>query len=164
MYMNLKRHEMEEACEADLLQIAQSMILAAPGTEDLKAARDYFPSFFGGLFPALGLAIERTEGESRFVDKPQRPGLLRGRIIVYYPSMPVRGANSMQDDRTGPAKRITRRIRGEFIEKVFASKLGSVFRVVESRGSDRDEIGNARADERGQSILWLDTTAFEVSV
>ena len=164
IYMGLKRHEMEEAAEVDLLAVAETMIPDSPGSEDLKAARDYFPSFFGKLFPTLGLAVERTEGESRYADKPQRPGLLRGRIITYYPAMPARGAQTRQDDRTGKAKKITRRVRGEFLEKVFASKLGPYFRVVESRGGTIDEIGLSLADERGESTLFLDRTEFEIHV
>lgn len=164
LYMDLRRWQMEEAAEADLLAIAAGMIPDEPGADDLKAARDYLPTYFGGLFPNLGLVIDRTEGESRYADKPDRPGLLVGRMVVFYPSMPARGAAVMQDDRTGYAKRLTRRVRGQFIERIYSSKLAPYFTVRNSRGGDQDELGRARTDEKGQSILWLDQTEFEITV
>lgn len=164
-YLGVKRHEIEEAIEHDLLKVAEAMIPDSPGEGDLHLARPYFPSFFGGQFPAVGLAVERTEGESRSRDKPDLPAVVRGRIIFYHPSLPVRGADTLQDDRTGEAKSLTRRLRGEFIERVFKdSKIGRKFRVVESLAADRDPVGNAQADERGRDILWRDQTSFEVDI
>lgn len=159
----LKRHELEDRVEDVLLEIAESLVPAAPEKEDLKAARKYHPTFFGGLFPTLGLAVTRTQGSSAYVDKPDRPGLLVVEVKIYYPCMPVMGAQSRQDDRTGPAKRITRRMRGLFLEKVFASPLGAYVEVVETRGGSVDEVGNAVTDERGREILFIDRTQMSVS-
>lgn len=165
MEPRLKRHELEDSVEAQLLGIAGSLI--GPGKEDLQAAKDFFPSFFGGLFPALGVAVTRTQGVSEYMDKPDRPGLLVCGVEIYYPSMPYRGAQSRQEDRTGPAKRITRRIRGLFLEELFASPLGAYSTVMDSRGGDRNEVGMSRTDrdrrDPGAQILWIDATELHVS-
>ncbi len=163
MEPTLQRSELEDEVERQLLEVAETLVLASPGKEDLKAARDYHPSFFGGHFPTLGFAVTRTQGVSQYVDKPARPGLLIVEAKVYYPCLPVRGAEHLQDDRTGPAKRITRRIRGEFLEAIFASPLGRYAEVIESRGGSIDEVGNAVTDERGRDILWIDRTEMHVS-
>lgn len=164
-YLGRKREEVEEAVEADILAVALAMIPDDPGEEDLKLARDYFPVYFGGLFPALGVSVERTEGESKYRDKPHLPALVRGRIIIYYPSLPAGGMSTMQDDRTGKAKKITRRLRGQLIERIYSdSRVGRNFVVVDSLASDRDAVGNAQADERGKDILWKDQTQFVVEV
>lgn len=163
MEPTLQRHELEDEIERLLLEMAVSLIPAEPAKEDLKAAHDYFPSFFGGLYPTLGLAITRTQGASRYADKPARPGLLIGEVRIYYPCLPIRGAQHRQDDRTGPAKHITRQIRGLFLEKVLASPLGRYIEVPDSRGDAVDEVGNAVTDERGTEILWIDRTELRIS-
>lgn len=161
----LKRHELEDYVEAQLLEIAKSLIPTSPAKEDLKAARDYFPSFFGGLYPTLGLGVTRTQDRSRYAERPDRPGLLICEVKIYYPCLPVRGAQHRQDDRSGPAKRITRTIRGLFLEAVFASsaELGRYIEVPDSRGASIDEVGNAVTDERGMEILWIDTSELRIS-
>lgn len=167
MRPDLKRHELEDYAEEGLIEIAQTLIPPEPEEEDLKAAKDFFPSFFGGLFPTLGLAVMRTQGRSRYADKRDRPGLLIAQVLIYHPCLPMRGAKHAQDDRTGKAKRITRRIRGRFLEAVFASsEFGPYIEVAESRGSPFDETGTPITEELGRNdrqILWADGTELHIS-
>lgn len=165
--LNLEREELEEFVEAKLVEIAETLIPHEPGEEDLKAAYDYLPQFFGGEFPTLGLTVMRTEGHSAVQSKPHRPGLLGVYVMIYEPCMPFKGALTPQQDRTGPAKRLTRRIRGRFLKEVMNS---SIFRgateIRQSRASPYDEAGNPIADEIGRddrSLLWADRTELFIS-
>jgi hypothetical protein len=160
---SLARHELEDHLEEQLQEIAESLIPEEPESEDLKVAKGYHPTFFGGKFPTLGVSVSRTTDMSRYVDQPARPGLLIVEAKIYEPCLPVRGANHAQDDRTGSAKKKTRRIRSLFIEAVYASSLRGYIALVESRGGSIDSAGNAVTDERGQEILWIDTTEIHVS-
>lgn len=167
LYMGLKRHEMEAALEADLLSIAEPLIPEDPEEGDLKVARDYFPGFFGGVFPCLSAVVDTAEGVSVLVDQPDRPAVLTGRVIVFERSIPSLGVMGIDDDNTGPAKRKTRRIRGEFLNLVFKNmKIGPYFSVLRTRAGDSNEVGNVVLEEGGQNanILWLDQIEYEVSI
>jgi hypothetical protein len=112
------------------------------------------------LFPALGLSVQSTRGSTGMQDRPDRPREVLIEIHVYEPCIPVRGAASLDEDRTSRAKRLTRAIRGEFLARVFEDAVLAPFvEVTESRGGDRDEIGMSRTDGAdGRSILWVDRT------
>lgn len=165
MEPRLKRHELEDYVEAQLLEIAESLIPDAPGEEDLKAAKDYFPGFFGGKFPHLGLGVTRTQGRSAIKSRPERPGLLIAEVRIFHPCLPVRGVQSAQDDRTGPAKHITRHLRGLFLEKLLVTSLGRYIEAADSRGGWIDEVGGTiEADyERDKWMIWTDLTELRIS-
>ncbi len=160
MQPSLRRHELEDYVESFLTEIAEVLVQS---DEDLQAAKDYHPSYFGGEFPTLGISVARTRDTSRYADQPSRPGRLIVEVKIYQPCLPVRGAEHRHDDRTGPAKRTTRRIRGLFLEAVIASSIGQHVEVVESRGGSIDGVGNAVTDERGRDILWIDYSELHVS-
>lgn len=155
MKLSLKRHELEDFVEDRLAAIAGTLV--GEGNDDLKAAYDYHPTFFGGDFPALGVSVMSTRGKSGIQDKPDRPGEILVEVHVYEPSIPVRGVQSLDQDRTSRAKKLTRKIRGEFLARVFEDhEIAPFVEVMESRGGDRDEIGQSRTDETERDILWID--------
>lgn len=164
MHTSLKRYELEDYVEAQLLEIAESLIPDSPGSDDLKAAKDYFPEFFGGAFPHLGLSVVRTAGESKFFDKPEWPGLLVAEVRIYEPCLPVRGADHPQDDRIKSARRITRQLRALFLEKLIVSSFGRhCVGVPDSRGGWIDEVGNPTREEQGKWFLWTDLTQLPIT-
>jgi hypothetical protein len=166
------RWGLEEAVEAYLLEIAEGLIPADPGREDLKVARDYLPQWYGGLFPNLGLQVTRSRGESPLRDKPHLPGRLDVVVMIYEPSLPAVSSQSVtrgsgagsrafeKEDRTGPAKFLTRRIRNEFIDALFASDLASFVRDLDSQGGNQDAIGMPLMDDQERNVLWFDQTTF----
>jgi hypothetical protein len=167
--LSIKRHELEDYVESELLKIAETLI--GPAEDDLQAAKDYFPFYFGGVFPTLGVAVTRTQGQSRSLDKRDRPGMLIAEVKIYRPCLPnmyyrnERQPLMRDEDKTGPAKRITRRIRGLFLEAVFASSsLGPYIGAPESGGSSRDQAGNPVTEESNESILWVDTSTLPINV
>ena len=167
--IDIARHEIEALAEAELLKIAESLVPEVPGDDDSEApkfARDYQPYFFGGQFPAIGVDVIRSEGASQYVDSPDRPAGLIAQVMIYQEALSVRVGQSQQDDRTGPAKKNTRRIRGLFLEALFDERnpLSERTRVVESRGGSYDDVGNPVMDERGQSLLWVDRSELEIAV
>lgn len=161
-----RRHELEEFVEGELLEIAESLV--GPTDEDLKAAKDYFPVFFGGTFPTLGLAVTRTQAQSRSMDKRDRPGILVAEVKIFHPALPNMAYRTSPlqrgEDKTGPAKRLTRRLRGLFLEAVFAAPIGKYIDALDSRGSSKDELGAPVAEETYKSILWVDLTELRVNV
>lgn len=164
--LDIARHEIEALAEAELLKIAESLVPEIPGDDDPKFARDYQPYFFGGKFPAIGVDVVRSEGASQYMDAPDRPGSLVAQVMIYQPALPVRGSQTAQDDRTGPAKKNTRRIRGQFMAALFdeRSPFFERTRVVESRGGSYDDVGTPIMDERGNNILWVDRSELQISV
>lgn len=164
--IDIARHEIEALTEAELLKIAGGLVPVSPTDDDPKFARDYQPYFFGGKFPAIGVDVVRSEGASRYVDVPDRPGSLVAQVMIYQPALPVRGSQTAQDDRTGPAKKNTRRIRGLFMATLFDERnpLSSRTTVVESRGGSYDDVGNPVMDERGNNILWVDRSELQIAV
>lgn len=169
MDSSLKRYELEDYVEARLLEIAEGLISASPGSDDLKAATNSFPEHFGGMFPHLGLAVVRTQGVSRLADKPTWPGLLSVEVRIYHPCLPYRGGAklSSEDDRTGPARRITRRLRGMFLERLIISSLGSqLVEFPDSRGGWIDELGSTITTEYDRATwhLWIDRTDLPIRV
>ena len=164
--IDIARHEIEALAEAELLKIAQGLVPDTPGDDDLKFARDYQPYFFGGAFPATGVDVIRSEGASNYVDAPDRPGVLIAQVMIYQEALSVRVGQSKQDDRTGPAKKNTRRIRGLFLEALFDERnpLCERTRVIESRGGSYDDVGNPVMDERGNTILWVDRSELQIAV
>lgn len=166
LYLGKPRDEIEALAEADLLKVAKSLVPVTPGANDPKAAQDYQPYFFGGLFPTIGVAVIRSRGASRYADKRDRPGVLIAEVMVYQPCLPARGAATKQDDRTGPAKRNTRRVRGLFLKALFAetSPLAPHVTVIESRGGAYDDVGTPVFDEGGRNILWTDRTELEIAI
>lgn len=165
MQPTLQRHELEDYIESALLELAESLVDTSQ--EELKSAKDFFPVFFGGEFPALGLAVTRSQGHSTYMDKRKRPGQLIVEVRIYHPCLPgpyrdpERNPIRRDEDRTGYAKRLTRHIRGLFLEKLFATQLGQHVQVIESRGASMDQAGNAVTEESGRSILWIDTTILQ---
>lgn len=153
----MKRHELEEYVEERLKAIADALVA---GDSELVSAFDYHPSFFGGRFPALGVSVGSTRGSVGMQDRPDRPREISAEVHVYEPCIPVRGAYSFDEDKTSRAKRLTRRIRGEFLTAVFDDAALSPFvEVSESRGGDRDEVGMSNTDgAEGRDILWIDRT------
>lgn len=164
--IDIARNEIEALAEAELLKIAENLVPETPTDEDPKFARDYQPYFFGGSFPAIGVDVIRSEGASQYQDAPDRPGLVTAQVMIYQPALPNRNTIGHSDDRTGPAKRNTRRIRGLFLAALFDERnpLSERTRVVESRGSSTDDVGTQIVDERGQNILWVDRSELEIAV
>lgn len=164
--IDIARHEIEALAEEKLLEIAKSLVLGTPTDDDPKFARDYQPYFFGGKFPAIGVDVVRSEGPSQYMDAPDRPAQLVAQVMIYQPALPVRGSQTAQDDRTGVAKRNTRRIRGLFLAALFDERnpLSERTTVVESRGGSYDDVGNPVMDERGNNILWVDRSELHIAV
>lgn len=166
MDFSLKRYELEDYVEAQLLEIAESLIPDSPGSDDLKAATDSFPEHFGGKFPHLGLAVVRTQG-SRPGDKPTWPASLSVEVRIYHPCLPYNGAKNPTDDRTGPARRITRRLRGMFLEELILSRFGrQPVEAPDSRGGWIDELGRTAEAEYNRATwhLWIDRTDLLIKV
>lgn len=165
MDVSLRRHEIEDYIEAQLIEIAESLIPDSPGQADLKAATTSFPEFFGGQFPHLGLRVVRTDGESKFADKPQWPGRFMVHVKIHYPCLPKRGAQKASEDQTAIAGQVTRHIRGQFLEKVISSRFGQQHvGIPDSRGDWIDEIGGLKTEERGQWYLWTDLTELPLTL
>lgn len=172
MFVGSSREDIEAEAEAALLAVAESLVgdpqgtSGSPGKDAPKFARDYQPYFFGGKFPAIGVDVVRSEGDSRYADMPHLPGTLVAQVMVYQPALPARGAHNAKDDRTGPAKRNTRRIRGLFLAALFDERqpLSDHVRVVESRGGSYDDVGNPVFDERAQNLLFVDRTELEIRI
>lgn len=169
MDTSLKRYELEDYVEAQLLDIAESLIPISPGKEELKAATASFPEFFGGKFPHLGLRVARTDGESRLADKPQWPGRLIVQVRIYYPCLPKRASQKeglkASEDQTALAGQVTRHVRGQFLEKLILSSFGRHHvGIPDSRGDWIDELGGLKSEERGQWYLWTDLTELPITL
>lgn len=166
MDTSLKRYELEDYVETQLLEIAESMMFAGP--ETLQAATNSFPEHFGGKFPHLGLAVVRTQGSpENLVDKPEWPGLFLVEVRIYHPCLPFRGASKPEDDRTGPARRITRRLRGMFLEDLILSRFGRHHvGLPDSRGGWIDELGGTITAEYDRKTwhLWVDRTDLPINL
>ncbi len=165
MYTSLATGELEEKIEQDLFEIAKKCVPDSPEKDDLQTAHDHDPVFFGGDFPALGIDVKISRGRSRFQDRPERPRTVDVDIYIYEPCMPVRGATSREEDRISRARKITRKIRDQYIKKIFEdTDFSGSTEVVESRGGHSDDFANARTDDRQSEILWVDRTRLEISV
>ena len=172
---DVRRADVEPMYEEMLVGLVRELVVPEPPQgqpdtrkdEDLRHAEAFFPGFFGGEFPTAGIAVTTARGENEALDKRHLPDVLGGELRVYYPSQPIRGAGSRQEDLTGEAKRVTRVVRNRILEKLMGSKLGPFLYVAESAGGDRNAVGIAQAEEpsrRNRHILWVDRTEFEIKV
>lgn len=168
----VKRSDVEPLYEEMLVGLARELV---PETIDastpeaaLRKASDFFPGWFGGVFPQAGIAITRSIGENAARDKRHLPEAVAGELRIYYPSFPLKGANSPQEDLGGKAKRITREVRSGILDRIMESKIGPFVAVLESAGGDRNAAGIAQATEpvpgRTPYIVWVDRTIFEITV
>ena len=173
--VDIKREQVEPMYEDRLLRLTREFVKPDPAAgqpdtrtdEDLRRAEDFFLTWFGGKFPAAGLSILRATGQNASRDKLHLPEAVHGELRIYYPSMPLRGANSKQEDLTGKAKDLTRLIRNRVLERWRASEVGPYLYVEESVGGDRIGPGIAQATEKAHGdryIVWVDRTTFSIEV
>ncbi len=164
MRLDASRAELESGIEADIMGFAAAAILAVPGEDDLKQAFDFNPAFFGGRFPTAGVEVSSTTGRSRIRNKPNRPGQIVLSLYVYDVAMPERGARSRGQDRTSRAKKNTRRIRDQILERIFADpNYAANAEVRETRSSIYNDFGFPMLDVAGSNILWVDRTEIAIT-
>lgn len=155
IYLTIKkRGELASKVESELVAIGKG--LTGDDTDDLKEAVDRDPEWFGGKFPHMGCIVINTTGTGKAQDAGSRPSFLDADVLIFEPAMPVNGPASLEEDRQSRAKKITRSIADDFLEKLSQHpQLGPYTEVLDDRGGSKDDMGLSRTEEEERDILWV---------